>query len=86
MGRSYASRMSSIAALPSAVHSATAAIHRATNAVARDAAVVANPGVASRETIAALIDSRQQVLYTSAAAKLISASDQMTRSLIDILA
>jgi hypothetical protein len=31
-----------------------------------------------------LIESRQQVLYTQAAAKLISASDEMTKSLLDI--
>jgi flagellar hook-associated protein FlgK len=36
--------------------------------------------------IAALVDSRQQVLYTSAAAKLISASDDMLASLLDVKA
>lgn len=72
--------------IPSAVQSATRTIQRAGNAAAADAAMVANPGVASRELVEALIDSRQQVLYTSAAAKLISASDQMTQSLIDAFA
>jgi hypothetical protein len=78
--------MNGISAIPSAMQSATATIQRSTNAVARDAAVVAQQGVASKETIHALIDSRQQVLYTSAAAKLISASDQMQQSIIAVLA
>ncbi len=78
--------MTGISAIPAAMHSATATIQRSTSSVARDAAVVAQPGVASKELIHALLDSRQQVLYTSAAAKLISASDQMQQSIIDIMA
>lgn len=78
--------MTSISTITAAVPVATAAIQRSGDALAKDAAVVANPNVASRDLIEALVDSRQQVLYTSAAAKLISASDEMTRSLIDILA
>ena len=78
--------MTSISAIPSSLQTATSAINRSVKAVAADASVVATKGVASKETIEALIDSRQQVLYTSAAAKLISASDEMTRSLIDVLA
>lgn len=78
--------MSTITPIPSAIQSATHAIQRSVNRVAQDAAVVAQPGVATRDTIEALISSRQQVLYTSAAAKLINASDQMTQSVIDILA
>lgn len=86
--RPYAPRMSSIAAvsIPSALQSATSAIQRAGNAVAQDATVVASAQPISRETIQALLDSRQQVLYTSAAAKLIEASDQMTQSVIDTFA
>jgi hypothetical protein len=42
--------------------------------------------VASRDLIQALIDAKQQVLYTAAAAKLISASDDMTRSILDAIA
>jgi hypothetical protein len=34
--------------------------------------------------VAALVDSRQQVLYTQAAARIISATDIMTKSLLDI--
>lgn len=72
--------------MPGAMQSATSTIQRAVNTVAKNADVVANSQVMSRETIEALISSRQQVLYTSAAAKLISVSDEMTQSLIDTLA
>jgi hypothetical protein len=78
--------MSSITAIPGATQIATGAIQRSTKALARDAAVVATPGVASRDLVAALVDSKQQVLYTAAAAKLISASDEMTRSILDAIA
>ena len=84
--RFYARFMSSISAIPNAVQTATNAINRSVKAVAADASVVAQQGVTSPDTIAALIDSRQHLLYTSAAAKLISASDEMTKSIIDILA
>ena len=81
------SDIASIASIPNAVQSATNAISRAGKAVSRDAAVVANaPTVMSKDVIGALIDSRQQVLYTAAAAKLISASDEMMQSLIDVRA
>ena len=56
-------------------------------AVDQDAAVVANSSaVEARDTLNALIDSRQQLLYTRAAAKIISTSDAMTQSLLDIRA
>jgi hypothetical protein len=72
---------------PSAVQSATTAINRSLNNLRKDATVVANSDtVMSKDTIAAMIDSRQQVLYTSAAAKLISASDDMMASLLDVRA
>jgi len=79
--------VASITALPSALQSATSAIHRAGDNLKKDANVVArSTAVESRDTLNALIDSRQQVLYTQAAAKLISASDEMTKSLLDIRA
>lgn len=79
--------IASIATIPSALQSATGAIHRAVKAADKDAAVIANsPSVDSRDTISALIDSRQQVLYTQAAAKIVSASDEMMQSLLDIRA
>ncbi len=70
---------------PPAVQSATSMISRSQGNLRKDAAVVANSAtVMSKDAIAALIDSRQQVLYTSAAAKMISASDDMMSSLIDV--
>ncbi len=76
--------MSTITSLPSAQQIATGAIKRSMQNVAHDASVVANSqGVTSADTIEALIDSRQQVLYVKAAAKIISAADEMTKSLID---
>jgi len=81
------SDIASIATIPSAVQSATSAISRAGKAVSKDAGVVANaPTVMSKDVIGALIDSRQQMLYTAAAAKLISASDDMMQSLLDVRA
>jgi len=76
--------MSTITSLPSAQQIATSAIKRSVQNVTRDASVVANSqGVSSANTVEALIDSRQQVLYIKAAAKIISAADEMTESLID---
>jgi hypothetical protein len=81
------SDVASIAAIPSVLQSATGAIHRSLNALKKDAAVVANSSaVGSRDTLNALVDSRQQLLYTRAAAKIISASDEMAKSLLDIRA
>jgi hypothetical protein len=72
---------------PPALQSATSSITRSLNNLRKDATVVANSDtVMSKDTIAALVDSRQQVLYTSAAAKLISASDDMLASLLDVKA
>jgi hypothetical protein len=79
--------IASIAAIPSARQSATSAIQRAGKAVDQDAAVVANSSaVESPDTLNALVDSRQQLLYTRAAAKIISTSDAMMQSLLDIRA
>lgn len=83
--------MNGISAIPSAMQSAVSAIDRSQRSLANDAAVVARSSTVpaqaiSRDTLEALIDSRQQVLYTAAAARLISASDQITRSLIDVTA
>lgn len=80
----YPWAMTSITAMSSAPQIATNAIKRSVQNAARDASVVANsPDVTSRDTIEALIDARQQVLYVKAAAKIITASDAMTQSLID---
>jgi hypothetical protein len=77
--------MSPIASIPGAFQSATNAIHTSLRRLEKDASVVANStAVDSRETVAALVDSRQQVLYTQAAARVIRATDLMTKSLLDI--
>jgi len=66
-------------------HIATGAIHRSIDNLRKDADIVArSTDVTSRETLGALVDSRQQVLYTAAAAKLINASDEMLRRLLDV--
>jgi hypothetical protein len=79
--------ISASGAIPTALKSATSSISRAVKAVAKDADVVAkSSGVEARETIGALVDSRQQVLYTQAAAKLIKASDEMLQTIIDVRA
>jgi len=76
-----------IAAIPSARQSATGAIHRAVKAFDSDASVVANSSaIDSSDPLGVLIDSRQQLLYTRAAARIIRASDEMTQSLLDIRA
>jgi pyruvate/oxaloacetate carboxyltransferase len=77
----------SVGGIPGALQSATGAINKSQRALDNDADVVArSPTVDSRGTLNALVDSRQQVLYTQAAAKIISASDEMLQSLIDIRA
>ena len=78
--------MTSISSIPGAVQTATTAINRSTNALAKDAAVVASQKADTRELIDALVDSRQQVLYTAAAAKFLNASDAMSKSILDIKA
>lgn len=77
--------VASISAIPSALQSAKGAIHKAGDELAKDANVIARSNtVDSKDTLEALIDSRQQLLYTKAAAKLFAASDEITQSLIDI--
>lgn len=79
--------VASLAAIPSALQSATSAIQKSVEGLAQDANTVArSQDVMSRDVLPALIDSRQQVLYTQAAAKLIAASDEMTKSLLDVTA
>ncbi len=77
--------MSTIPSLPSVQQIATSSIKRSVQNVTRDASVVANSqNVTAANTVEALIDSRQQVLYVKAAAKIITVADEMTESLIDI--
>jgi len=79
--------IAAIAAIPSALQSATSAIQRSVKALDEDANVVArSAAVESPDTLGALVDSRQQLLYTRAAAKIIEVSDDVTKSLLDIRA
>ena len=80
------SGISSIAAIPGAFQSASGAIQRATQNLDKDEAAVAHSAIDSRDTVASLVDSKQQLLYTRAAAKIISTTDEMLQSLIDIRA
>ena len=77
--------MNDITAIPSAFQSATNTIRQSQDNVDKDAAVVANSGtVDAHETVDALVDSHQQVLYTKAAAQIIRATDAMTKTLLDV--
>jgi hypothetical protein len=85
--------MSDISLLPGALQSATTTIKRAVSATERDAAIVARAQLQSTgqggatpvplDVVSALIDARQQLLYTQAGARMISISDEMMGSLLD---
>ena len=61
-------------------------ISRATSRAEQDAEVVARSDVDSRDVTTALIDARQQVLYTRAGARMVSAANEMLGSIVDIIA
>ncbi len=66
---------------------ATEAIKKSLAAVAKDAHVIVNaPSVASTETLQALVDAKEQVLYTKAGTAILSTTDRMVKSLVDIRA
>ena len=67
------------------LQSAITAVNQAAAGISRSAqAAVAASVSDSGEILSALIDSRQQVLYTQAAAKLLDTADQMMGTMIDI--
>ncbi len=81
--------MSDITAIPSVMSSATNAIRKSVDRLAQDAHVVANSStvdasssVEQRDVVNALVDAKQQVIYTKAAAKMIRAADEMVSSLL----
>jgi adenylate kinase len=77
--------MDGITSIPSALQIATGSIRQSLKNLANDASVVANSNaVESRDTIATLVDSRQQLIYTRMAVKIIQTSDEMTKSLLDV--
>lgn len=78
--------MNAIPSMSNAMQIAAGGIRKAISNHASDAHIVANSSAMSKETVAALIDARQQVLYTQAGAKMISASDEAVSSLLDVRA
>jgi hypothetical protein len=79
--------MSDIPAIPatSATQIAASAIRKSQTELRKDASVIANPNTAieSNDAINAMVDARQQLLYTRAAARMIRTADEMLGSLID---
>jgi len=81
--------MSDITAIPSVMSSATNAVRKSVDRLAQDAHVVANSSTAEastaveqRDVVNALVDAKQQVIYTKAAAKMVRAADEMVSSLL----
>jgi hypothetical protein len=66
------------------LRTATQAIKNSLARVDQDAHIVANSQtVDSVNTVHALVDAKQQVLYTKAAARVISTTDEMVKSLLN---
>ena len=82
------SAISSLASLPSAFQGATTTINRAVAGASQDAATVASSSVSQDPSamLAALIDARQQLLYTQAGAKMMNTASEMLGTIIDISA
>jgi hypothetical protein len=63
---------------------------RAQRNLENDASVVASSAIenatadSSRNTVTAMVDAREEVLYAKAAAKLIRADDAMSQALLDV--
>jgi hypothetical protein len=67
------------------MQSASSAIGRAVAALSQDASTVAAGSITDASQImSALIDSKQQLLYTQAAAKMLDTANQMMGSLVDV--
>jgi hypothetical protein len=82
------SSISSIAGLSGAFHGASTTISRAVAGASRDAAAVASATGAQdpNAMLAALVDARQQLLYTQAGAKMMNTASEMLGTIIDISA
>lgn len=66
---------------------AASGIRKAVSNATTDAQVVANSTeVTAPQTMDALLDARQQVLYTQAGARMMRSADEMISSLLDITA
>jgi hypothetical protein len=76
------SNVSTISSSPLPI--ATEAIKNSLANVTKDAHVIANsPSVGATDTLQSLIDAKKQVLYTKSAARIISTTDRMVKSLLD---
>lgn len=79
--------MSAITPVSSPLQIATNAIRKSQHELAKDAHTIANAAAVDTPAVVnALVDARQQVLYTRAAARIVSAADEMMKSLIDVRA
>jgi hypothetical protein len=64
---------------------AGAAVSRGVAGVSHDASMVAASSIgAGDQVLPALLDSRQQVLYTQAAAKMLDTANQLMGTIVDI--
>ena len=69
------------------MQSASTAISRSVAGASQDAAIVAGgSAVDGEQMLSALLDSKQQLLYTQAGAKMMETASQMLGTLIDISA
>jgi hypothetical protein len=82
------SGISSIAGLSGAFQSASTTISRAVAGASQDAGAVASSSMGGDPSamLAALVDARQQLLYTQAGAKMMSTANEMLGTIIDISA
>jgi hypothetical protein len=82
------SGISSIAGLSGAFQGASTTISRAVAGASRDAGAVASSSMGGDPSamLAALVDARQQLLYTQAGAKMMSTANEMLGTIIDISA
>jgi hypothetical protein len=82
------SSISSLSGLSGVFHGASTTINRAVTGAGRDAAAVASATGARdpNAMLTALVDARQQLLYTQAGAKVMSTASEMLGAIIDISA
>jgi hypothetical protein len=78
--------MNAIPSTSSVFQIAVGGIRKAVNNVAADAQVVATTTEVTGDTLGALLDAKQQALYVKAGARMISVSDEMISSLLDVKA
>ena len=82
------SAISSLANLPNAFQGASTTISRAVAGANADASAVASSSMGGDPSamLAALVDARQQLLYTQAGAKMMNTASEMLGTIIDISA